>query len=1285
MAEGTKVVEPKEPQEDVDWRGTARYEVVRLIARGGMGSVYEAYDHERRRHVALKTLRRVSPNSLFLFKQEFRTLVDIRHPNLVSLYELVATEGERLFFAMELVRGTDLVTYVRPMRIGRWRDSRNDETRSLSAPPTVSRASRVQRRPSHPPNAVAPPRQVYVPLVDFGRLRAVLRQLVEGVQALHRAGKLHRDLKPSNVLITHEGRVVILDLGIAADLRSSDESLHDGKELIGTPIYMAPEQCLSLGPSQDTFSSDWYSVGVMLYEALVGNPPIDLTEAEVIRLKTKVDPKPPSDQVPSIPPDLDMLCLTLLDRDPARRPTGPEILRRLDAAPNSRNPPTPFGRAATASPPPRREAHIVGRDAQLLALRNAFEATRAGSCVTVHVSGRAGMGKSTLIEHFLTGLAERGEGVVLRGRAYERESVPYKAVDAVIDALSRQLMHQSHNDQRSPLPANMAALARLFPVLRRVPSLEELPDEPVADPQSIRHAAFRALRELLASVASRRPHVISIDDVQWGDRDSAALILELVRPPLAPPLLLLLTQREEDAQAAPFLTELEKRWPRGAQSHRLLVGPLESDVAHRLAVELLSSSGAATEELAESVAREAAGSPFLIEELTRTSIRPLMGGGEFEVTLEGVIGARLQQLPDEARRLVEIVALAGRPLPVALLAEAACIEAIDEPIEVLVARRFVRSGLRDGREVVEPVHDRIRETIVGWLTDPVASQHHGRLAQALETMAEADPEALAMHWLAAGDQQRAARFADAAGQQAAAKLAFDQAARLFRMALENASLSPNSSDLLRMRVKLAEALQFAGRHDESATAYIAAAEAAPAERLVEIQRAAAEELLWAGRVNEGAEMLRAVLRAVGMRAPRSPVAAVFRLLVYRSWLALIGIRVKERKLAELKREDRNRIEALRAVAVGFSIVDVILGACMQTRYLIEALRKGDQLLVLRAASVQAAHIAASGKPETSFERALVELAGGIAAREASPEASMVFAGTRGIALWNRGRWKEARELLERAVSVPFHGISGFSSIRLFDAYVHYFLGAFRECDRRLGRLMAEALDRNDLYTLVNLRSAAGTWLALVHDEPERARREMRDALSQWLSKSFSLQHWNEMIWGAEIELYAGDGAGAYEHIRQRQSGLNRSFLLRAGFIRVSTRYMRGRAAIASIGSLPGLRRARAAEARRLARRLAGEHDTWAAALASLLLAMANNAAGKREAAIATLREGIDRAQATDTMVYALPARYRLGELLGGDQGRALIREAVAAMTAEGVKDPERWVACQLPGDWQSRS
>jgi tetratricopeptide (TPR) repeat protein len=538
-----------------------------------------------------------------------------------------------------------------------------------------------------------------------------------------------------------------------------------------------------------------------------------------------------------------------------------------------------------------------------------------------------------------------------------------------------------------------------------------------------------------------------------------------------------------------------------------------------------------------------------------------------------------------------------------------------------------------------------------------------------------------MHWLGAGDGERAARFADAAGEQVAAKLAFDQASHLFRLALEHAPGSPTSPDAHRLRARLAEVLQFAGRYEESARAYLAAADGAPTEQVIELRRAAAEQLLSAGRMDEGAQMLHGVLGAIGMRAPRSPLASVLWLLIYRAWLALLGLRFKEREADAVRHEDRTRIDALFTVANGFSIVDVILGACMETRHLIEALRKGDRFHVLRATSLEAAHMSAAGKRETSLELALIEIGKGIAERDTRPQALAYYAGCRGIGLWNRGRWKDARTMLERAVAVPLHGFAGFSTMRLFDVYVYYFLGAFREGTRRLDRLMAEAADRRDLYTSINLRTAAGAWLSLVADEPERARNEMRDALSQWSHKGFSLQHWQEMVWGAEIELYAGDGERALQHLEQRKRGLSTSFLLHAGFIRASTLYMRGRAAIASIRSRPELRQARIAEVRGLARRLAREYDAWTGALASLLKAMAENAAGDRAAAIAALRDGIERAEATGTMLYAQPARYRLGELLAGDEGRALTRHAVEAMTSEGVRNLERWVQCHMPGTW----
>ena len=180
-----------------------------------MGVVYEVLDRERRRNVALKTLLRFDPNSVYLFKQEFRALADVHHRNLVHLHELVQSADGPLFFTMELVTGLDFLEHV----LGESR-GRPGRTPDASQPGTgsnlVTRKMRVAG--DHPPATPAASLGDQPMPANPERLRPALRQLVHGLRALHAAGKLHRDVKPSNVLVTPEGRVVLLDFGIAMEL-----------------------------------------------------------------------------------------------------------------------------------------------------------------------------------------------------------------------------------------------------------------------------------------------------------------------------------------------------------------------------------------------------------------------------------------------------------------------------------------------------------------------------------------------------------------------------------------------------------------------------------------------------------------------------------------------------------------------------------------------------------------------------------------------------------------------------------------------------------------------------------------------------------------------------------------------------------------------------------------------------------------------------------------------------------------------------------------------------------
>ncbi len=295
------------------WKGTDRYTVVRCIGQGGMGVVYEAFDRQRRHAVALKTLPRFDANALYRFKQEFRALADVHHTNLVHLHELVASETGDAFFTMELVRGADFGRYVQEA-----------PSRKTSRPPPtlVTQAVTLRGRALGPPERAAQSSERVAPTTspaNVERLRAALRQLVEGVHAIHSAGKLHRDLKPSNVLVTAPGRLVILDFGVAADLsRVEPESPPGSGEMVGTASYMAPEQATAEGAPDP--ASDWYSVGVMLYEALVGRRPFVGSATDVLARKVAMDPP---------------LALGVRERRPRRSRCavhGPPATRTLAAA-----------------------------------------------------------------------------------------------------------------------------------------------------------------------------------------------------------------------------------------------------------------------------------------------------------------------------------------------------------------------------------------------------------------------------------------------------------------------------------------------------------------------------------------------------------------------------------------------------------------------------------------------------------------------------------------------------------------------------------------------------------------------------------------------------------------------------------------------------------------------------------------------------------------------------------------------------------------------------------------
>jgi NtrC-family two-component system response regulator AlgB len=355
--------------------GTDRFKVIRLLGSGSMGTVYLVFDRQLGAEVALKLLDLWDGTDLCRFKSEFRALADIKHPNLATLHELIC-EGPPWFFTMEYVEGVPFdVCLLGPAPTG--------------AVPLLSVMETADTLRGTDPRPLTSRRQP-----DSQRLHAALQQLCAGVHAMHGAGCIHRDLKPSNVLVTAEGRVVVLDFGLA---RQTGTRSLAGDGLQGTPAYMAPEQAKS-GPSQP--AADWYAVGVMLYEVLSGRLPHDGDMIEILLKKQSEDPLAPVQVNPLADPELSQLCMRLLRRDPAQRPGGAEILAELGAGTTPPLLPESESALVRAGAPA-----FIGRTAEMQALRRGYRSACAGN--SAMLAGPHG-GSAGLPSRSPRGLLERG-------------------------------------------------------------------------------------------------------------------------------------------------------------------------------------------------------------------------------------------------------------------------------------------------------------------------------------------------------------------------------------------------------------------------------------------------------------------------------------------------------------------------------------------------------------------------------------------------------------------------------------------------------------------------------------------------------------------------------------------------------------------------------------------------------------------------------------------------------------------------------------------------------------
>jgi hypothetical protein len=1217
---------PTAPQPSLPPALASRFTTVRRIGEGGSATVYEARDHVRRLSVALKVPRRWDARSLVKLKREFHAVCELHHPNLVAIHDLLWDEQAWLL-SMELVDGVDFVSWVR---------HRRDQER------------RTPRRGHHTAPMDEP---ALAGSFDEDRLRAGLQQLALGLSALHDAGYLHCDVKPSNVLVTATGRVVLLDFDV---LCPRDRSVG---AIGGTPGYQAPELVMGGAPTE---ASDWYAVGVLLYEALAGRRPFprDLP----------LEPVPPSTYDSRAPADLVALSQGLLELSPHDRPSRAEIFTAL----------------GLPGQPVVEAQGFVGRARELAVLEEGLAEVVAGRPVAILVHGEPGIGKTALVGE-LARRAKRSHGaLVLTGRCYLRADAPFPALDGLVDSLAAYLETQPRLLVDTLAPRDAHELVRLFPALGQLEGLAHAPRRrpPAAEVRESRRRGLRALHELLARLAEKRPLVLVLDDLQWGDEASSDWLAALSGGAEAVPALLVGCYRSGDVARSTLLERLVA-WQHSGGAREIALGPLDPAESHALVAEALAGAGLPGANTAALV-DDAQGSPYLLHELVALTA----AAGPAASTLppiDRLLDARLTGLTSLARRLLELVAIAGEPVASGAVIEAlgrvaGSAETVASAWHALVAGRWIRIAGREASEQVECYHDRLREALLARQDDQKRRRGHLALARALQARGDADPEVLLSHLRAAGELEAAGGCAERAAERAAERLAFEAAAVFRRLALflRPQLSAPRARRLWRL---LGHDLDNGGRPVEAAEAFMHAADGAPGLEGLEFRRRAAELLLHSGHYDRGLPLLAELLEETGLRAPRTP-------------LALAGSAAFLRLQARLERQRRAepattsarvhlRIDVCRTAAVGLAFVDGIASVYFQQKYVVLSQRSGDDRQRAFGLLLEGFIDSAAGTKRL-LARASRHLAAAapLVHKLDDPRLEALALSTRAALALHEGHAARALTQAANAEQIVRDRCRGaaweLGQIRLVAALSRVELGKWVELATLVKSWVEEARERGDLELARHLKRV--TWrMHLLQGRPERATAALATdgPMPPRPSELADMDGLLTQLLAADIMLYQGDPHGALG-VTERCGKAGRLLLPRAQILRIGHADLFGRAAVAA--SLaerdPEPLLVRALEA---ADRLAREPAAKGPALALTIRALVAARRGDAARSVALLDASTRQFAAAQLELEAAVTARALARLRHGSEDAAAHAHAERWMRAERVADPERVEAWLLPG------
>jgi len=1087
-----------------------RYRLVRVLGTGAFGRVFYAWDEERAQGIAIKVLKNTHPQALLHFKREFRSISEIRHPNLVRVFQLVR-DGDTWFIVMEMLEGVPFVPY-RLLARHRAHDDVPNTCRSIVFT-AVDTAAATHTEVLHRLRAEGDGRVLRhkAPLLSPAQIQDYFYQLASGVHALHRKHVVHCDLKPSNIMVTPQGRVVVLDFGVVRHMLHLAAQNKDEGIFAGTRYYVAPEATTTSSP---TSSFDWYAVGVILWQFVIIHSAEHLggmREAERARYLHQA-----AETFPAYAP-LYSLCEALLRQDPDAR-AGFDAIEAVCAPAAPEGAPSKAGEMRA-----EQGGGLYGREAALAQLHEAWHAFNHGKAQALLIDGHAGNGKTALVEAFLHEVqATHASTRVLLAQCQSNESVGFRAFDEIVDGLCALIAAMPEDEREEVLPFCTPTLCELFPVLR---SLDGRLNEPASRHLFMEDPRF-ALRDLLCNVAQRYAMVIWIEDIECVDDDSLQWIGQIFTPALRPNTFLLITKNTRGVLHQDRY-DIETL---GYAIERIPLPALDDEAARALVQTWLSPSVVQRQDVVERILTIGAGRPQML----RTLCSQDLDLSDLPSNVQGthLLARRIAKLPKAQRDILAVAAVSSRPLPHAVFAYITkqTPEVLDASMDALMDAFLLRYAIAGNVTEYEIVHDDVRQSVWVGLSDETIRRLHAAFVDAENALPQFRMRALTLLWhlLEAGETARAYTEGRRLAALAEHHGAYATAAQIYNQLLDMPQIRSMPDHILLRERAVALNIQ-AGNLLQAANLLAALArEAIDDDERRTLYARAEETYLLCGHVEKAIEQR--TLRKHTQKQRRLPMPKPPRLL-HIAWLKERLIRrIENLDLHTLRGAENADLRAqgsyvFRMPGLDMGLVDPILGLELSMRALNAALDSGQRIPISRALAGVSPIFAAASKTDQKRGQQWTRLAIALAEKAEDPVSEHWARICQANIDYQMGDYPLAWKKLRFSTAwLQKNASSQSMMIAYANSHLIYCAWAMGKVDDLRAAYYGQLGDvrgwQNQMLEAAITIGGFNTWL--LDDVPQAGRLALQQLDIPHTGGPFRLLDFFTMYYGAEIALYTQD-------------------------------------------------------------------------------------------------------------------------------------------------------------------